>query len=84
MFIKHYFQRGIDSFGDESCCYDVDISLYIGHSRPRRLIDAEIDWFTITGSDVHWMPSIDRIVENFRGIYVEKLMWMIHPSPRKG
>ena len=30
-----------------------------------RLIDAKIDWFTITGSDVHhWMTSIARFMES--------------------
>ena len=32
----------------------------------------EIDWFTITESDVHWMPPIDRIMENLLGTSVEK------------
>ena len=54
----------------ESCCYDVDISLYIGHSRPRWLIDAR-DWLVYNKREWRTLDALKRLI---RG----KLTWKMY------
>ena len=45
-------------------------SLHWSLTPTRRLIDAKVDWFTITGGDVHWITSITQLSKQFTWIFL--------------